>query len=81
MDHFSEVEIRVFSNRVKWRCHQSSVLDLVLLEPPLRRIPIERLSTFTDAMRESLFKSWSKDTITEQCLREIDGEHVELFAD
>ena len=80
--HLPGIEVWAYGSRVNGRSHDGSDLDLVLRAPGLDRVPIDQLSDFADAVRESSLpflveaQDWAR--IPERFHREIERDHVVL---
>lgn len=80
--HLPEVEVWAYGSRITGRSHDGSDLDLVLRGPELRKIPIENLTEFEEALRESPIpflveaRDWAR--LPERFHREIERDYVML---
>ena len=83
-EHVPDVEVWAYGSRVTGRCHAGSDLDLVLRAPGLKKIPVDRLLDFADALCESTIpflveaRDWSR--LPASFHREIERHHVPLHA-
>ena len=81
-EHLPDVEVWAYGSRVNGRSHDGSDLDLVLRGPGLREIPLDQLTGFEDAMRESNIpilveaRDWTR--LPERFHREIEKNYVVL---
>ena len=79
-EHLPEVEVWAYGSRITGRSHDGSDLDLVLRGPDLKKIPIENLTDFEDALRESPIpflveaRDWAR--LPERFHREIERNYV-----
>ena len=80
--HLPDVEVWAYGSRVNGRSHDGSDLDLVLRGPGLKKIPIDCLAEFEEAVRESNIpflveaRDWAR--LPESFHREIERDHVVL---
>ena len=81
-NHLPDVEVWAYGSRVNGRSHDGSDLDLVLRGPGLKKIPIDQLGEFEEAVRESNIpflveaRDWAR--LPESFHREIERDHVVL---
>ena len=81
-EHLPEVEVWAYGSRITGRSHDGSDLDLVLRGPDLKKIPIENLTDFEEALRESPIpflveaRDWAR--LPERFHREIERDYVVL---
>ncbi len=82
-EHLPNVEVWAYGSRVNDRGHEGSDLDLVLRGPGLEKIPVEQLTDFEEALRESTIpflveaRDWTR--LPERFHREIEREYVVLI--
>ena len=82
--HLPDVEVWAYGSRVNGRSHDGSDLDLVLRGPGLKKIPIDCLAEFEEAVRESNIpflveaRDWAR--LPESFHREIERDHVVLVS-
>ena len=80
--HLPDVEVWAYGSRVNGRSHDGSDLDLVLRGPGLKKIPIDQLGEFEEAVRESNIsflveaRDWAR--LPERFHREFERDHVVL---
>ena len=80
--HLPDVEVWAYGSRVNGRSHDGSDLDLVLRGPELGAIPLERLESFWEAVRQSTIpflveaRDWSR--LPERFHRRIERDYVVL---
>lgn len=83
-EHLPGVEVWAYGSRVNGRSHEGSDLDLILRGPGLRKIPLDRIADFADALRESTIpilvevRDWT--SLPGRFLRQIEREHIVLIA-
>ena len=83
-NHLPDVEVWAYGSRVNGRSHDGSDLDLVLRGPGLKKIPIDCLAEFEEAVRESNIpflveaRDWAR--LPESFHREIERDHVVLVS-
>ena len=83
--HLPDVEVWAYGSRVNGRSHDGSDLDLVLRGPGLKKIPIDCLANFEEAVRDSNIpflveaRDWAR--LPEQFHREIKRNHLVLMGD
>ena len=81
--HLPDVEVWAYGSRVNGRSHDGSDLDLVLRGPALKEIPVEQLTDFEEAFRESNIpflveaRDWAR--LPENFHREIEREYAILI--
>ena len=81
--HLPDVEVWAYGSRVNGRSHDGSDLDLVLRGPGLKKIPIDCLAEFEEAVRESNIpflveaRDWAR--LPERFHGEIERDHVVLL--
>ena len=81
-EHLPEVEVWAYGSRITGRSHDGSDLDLVLRGPGLKKISIENLTEFEEALRESSIpflveaRDWAR--LPERFHREIEKDYVLL---
>lgn len=81
-EHLSGVEVWAYGSRVNGLGHDGSDLDLVLRTSDLRRLPVEQLRGFEDALRESTIPflvqvhDWA--CLPERFHREIERDYVAM---
>ncbi len=79
-EHLPNTEVWAYGSRVNGRGHEGSDLDLVLRGPGLKKIALERLMDFEEAVRESDIpflveaRDWAR--LPERFQREIEREYV-----
>ena len=79
-EHLPNTEVWAYGSRVNGRGHEGSDLDLVLRGPGLKKIALERLMDFEEAVRESTIpilveaRDWAR--LPERFQREIEREYV-----
>ena len=79
-EHLPNTEVWAYGSRVNGRGHDGSDLDLVLRGPGLKKIALERLMDFEEAVRESTIpilveaRDWAR--LPERFQREIEREYV-----
>lgn len=80
--HLPGTEAWAYGSRVSGRGHEGSDLDLTLRGPGSKKIPLDRLMRFEDAVRESTIpflveaRDWAR--LPERFRREIEREYVVL---
>ena len=80
--HLPDVEVWAYGSRVNGRSHDGSDFDLVLRGPDLKKIPIDQLGEFEEAVRESNIsflveaRDWAR--LPERFHREFERDHVVL---
>ena len=78
--HLPGVEVWAYGSRINGRGHEGSDLDLALRGPGLRKLPMERLIDFEEAVRESGIpflveaRDWAR--LPERFQREIEKGYV-----
>ena len=78
--HLPDVEVWAYGSRVNGRGHEGSDLDLALRGPGLRKIPLDGLVDFEEAVRESTIpflveaRDWAR--LPERFRREIQRRYV-----
>ncbi|MDE0679102.1 MAG: nucleotidyltransferase domain-containing protein [Gammaproteobacteria bacterium] len=83
-EHLPDVEVWAYGSRANGRSHEGSDLDLILRGPGLRKIPLDCLAGFTDALRESTIpflveaRDWAR--APERFHQQIESEHIVLIA-
>lgn len=81
-EHLPGVEVWAYGRRVNGRGHDGSDLDLVLRTSDLRRLPVDQLRGFEDAVREStipfLVQAHDWACLPERFHREIERDYVVL---
>lgn len=81
-EHLPGVEVWAYGSRVNGRGHDGSDLDLVLRTPDLRRLPVDQLRGFEDAVRESTIpflvevQDWA--CLPERFHHEIERDYVAI---
>ena len=79
-EHLPNTEVWAYGSRVNGRGHEGSDLDLVLRGPGLKKISLERLMDFEEAIRGSTIpilveaRDWAR--LPERFRREIEREYV-----
>ena len=79
-EHLPEVEVWAYGSRITGRSHDGSDLDLVLRGSDLKKIPIENLTEFEEALQESSIpflveaRDWAR--LPERFHREIERDYV-----
>ena len=81
-EHLPGVEVWAYGSRVNGRSHDGSDLDLVLRGPDSKEIPVEQMTDFQEAMRDSTIPflvetcDWAR--LPEEFQREIERGYVVL---
>ncbi len=81
-NHLPGVEAWAYGSRVNGRSHSGSDLDLVLRGPDLKKIPIEQLINFEEAVRESTIpflvevRDWAR--VPDRFHSQIERQHVSI---
>ena len=82
-EYLSGVEVWAYGSRVSGRSHNGSDLDLVLRSPNLKKIPVEQLANFQEALRESaipfIVEAHDWVHLPEKFQREIERNYVVLM--
>ena len=79
-EHLPDVEVWAYGSRVSGLGHDGSDLDLVLRGPKLEEIPVDRLTDFEEAVRESTIpfiveaRDWAR--LPDRFHRQIEREYV-----
>lgn len=83
-EHLPDVEVWAYGSRVNGRSHEGSDLDLILRGPGLKKVPLDRIADFADALRESTIpflveaRDWAR--VPERFHRRIELQHIVLVA-
>ena len=79
-EHLPGVEVWAYGSRVNGRGHDGSDLDLVLRTSDLRRLRVDQMRGFEDAVREStipfLVQAHDWACLPERFHREIESDYV-----
>ncbi len=79
-EHLPGVEVWAYGSRVNGRGHDGSDLDLVLRTSDLRRLPVDQMHGFEDAVREStipfLVQAHDLACLPERFHREVERDYV-----
>jgi predicted nucleotidyltransferase len=81
--HLPGVEVWAYGSRVNGRGHDGSDLDLVLRTADLRRLPVDQMRGFEDAVRDStipfLVQAHDWACLPDRFHREIERDYVVMI--